>query len=800
MPVAMGEQTASSAGAGKAAEVLDPVCGMSVVPGQAVGPVGHGGKDYWFCCAGCADRFRADPAGVLERAATRAAGSAGKACGHTAAEVPEDVPEGTFWVCPMCPEVRESEPVPCPVCGMALEPEFPVADDGHELQEAAAMGRRFALAVGLSVPLVALEMGPMLPGAPFAGLHAGPLAGWLALALATPVVVVCGAPFFARAWVSLRARRANMFTLIALGVGAAYLYSLVAILAPQWVPAAAGAAHPPRYFESAAVIVALVLLGQVLELRARRRTGGALRALLDLTPPQARRIEAYGEERDVPLAEVRPGDRLVVRPGDKVPVDGEVIEGASAVDESLVTGEPIPVEKGAGDELIGGTLNGEGALVMRARRVGRDTLLARIAAQVSAAQRSRAPVQDLVDRVAAWFVPVVVAIALLAFALWWALGPAPAFARALEAGVSVLIIACPCALGLATPMSLAVAMGRGAREGVLFRDARAMMRLANVDTIVFDKTGTLTEGRPRVSALEPSAGVTEDELLGAAAALEARSAHPLARAIGAAAAERGVRSLPVSGFRAVPGRGLVGELLGKRVAVGSEAHLADEGVPAADLAEAAERIAARRQRGEVCVLVAREGRLLGLIAARDPIRPEAARVLEQLADEGIAVALRSGDAPASTAALARELGIDDARGGLLPEDKHAVLAELQRAGHVVAMVGDGVNDAPALARADVGVAIGGGADAALESAAVTLVRGDLRALLAARALSRATLANLRQNLVFAFGYNALLVPVAAGALYPLLGWQLSPMLAAAAMSLSSVSVISNSLRLFRVRL
>ncbi len=769
------------------------------MPGRAVGPVEHGGEDYWFCCEGCAGRFRADPAGVLERAA-----AGGASCGHGAAErtAPraDEVPEGTAWVCPMCPEVRESEPVPCPVCGMALEPEFPVAGGAEDSGEARHMGRLLRVAALFSVPLVALEMGPMLPGAPLAALHEGALAGWLALALATPVVVWCGAPFFARGWASLRTRRANMFTLIALGVGAAYLYSLAAVLAPAWVPAAQGAAHPPRYFESAAVIVALVLLGQVLELRARRRTGDALRALLDLAPPAALRIEGDGREREVPLAEVRPGDRLVVRPGDKVPVDGELIEGASSVDESLVTGEPIPVEKTAGGGVIGGTLNGEGAFVMRAKRVGRDTLLARIAAQVAAAQRSRAPVQNLVDRVAAWFVPVVVAIAAAAFGFWWALGPAPAFAHALEAAVSVLIIACPCALGLATPMSLAVAMGRGAREGVLFRDARALMRLAQVDAIVFDKTGTLTAGRPRVRSVEPEEGVAPEELLGAAAALEARSAHPLAAAIGAEARERGLRPLPVARFRSVAGRGLVGELLGKRVAVGSEALLADEGVAPERLNAAAARSAELRAHGEVCVLVAREGRLLGRVAARDPIRPEAAGVLAKLADEGIAVALRSGDAPASTAALAAELGIADALGGCMPEDKLADLARLQREGRVVAMVGDGVNDAPALARADVGIAVGGGADAALESAAVTLVRGDLAALLVARRLSRATLANLRQNLAFAFGYNALLVPVAAGALYPVLGWQLSPMLAAAAMSLSSVSVIANSLRLFRAKL
>jgi Cu+-exporting ATPase len=734
---------------------------------------------------------------------------------------PQAAPGAVEWTCPMHPEVVRYQPGSCPICGMALEPRTLALRGGaapEESPELRSMQRRLWVSALLALPLLAAGMAEMLPGG-MRLLDAVPAAArhWLELLLATPVVLWGGWPFFERGWASIRNRSLNMFTLIALGTGAAYGYSVVATVAPGLFPAGVrghdGAV--PVYFEAAAVITALVLLGQVLELRARSRTSAALRALLDLSPPTARRLTAGGGESEVPLAAVEPGDRLRVRPGDRVPVDGRVVEGRGLADESMLTGEPVPVVKNPGDRVTGGTVNGSGSFVMIAERVGRDTVLAQIVRMVGEAQRSRAPIQRLADRVSAWFVPAVVAVAVVAAASWWLLGPEPRLAHALLAAVSVLIIACPCALGLATPMSIMVATGRGAQAGVLVRSAEALEIFERVDTLVVDKTGTLTEGRPRLTAVEAAGRRPEAELLRLAASLERASEHPLAAALAAAAAERGLALAEPVAFEVEPGRGVRGLVEGHSVAAGTAELLAGLGIGSGATGERRSAGAGReeagdwraradalRGEGQTVILVAIDGRLAGLLAVADPIKPASAEALRELRRAGLRVVLATGDNRVTAAAVAARLGIaaGDVEAELLPAAKRDLVARLRAAGHVVAMAGDGINDAPALAAADVGIAMGTGTAVAIESAAITLLHGDLRALLRARRLSRLTMRNIRQNLLFAFVYNALGVPIAAGALYPVLGLLLSPMIASAAMSFSSVSVIANALRLRRARL
>jgi Cu+-exporting ATPase len=763
----------------------DPVCGMTV---RADTPLRleHEGRTYGFCGPRCLERFRADPAAFLARPAE--------------APAPAVAP-GQRFTCPMHPEIVQDGPGSCPLCGMALEP-LDVAQGEAESPELVDMRRRFRVSAALTLPLFALAMGEMWLTA--LGGFAPP---WLQLALATPVVLWGGLPFFARGWASLRTRRLNMFTLIALGTGAAYGYSVAATLAPGLFPAsshgsgdpvaAAGHGGVALYFEAAAVIVTLVLLGQWLEQSARARTGAALRALLGLAPKTARRIARDGREEDVPLAAIVAGDRLRIRPGEKIPVDGVVLEGASAVDESLLTGEPIPVEKAPGDALIGASVNATGALVMEARRVGAGTLLAQIVRSVAEAQRSRAPIQSLADAVAAWFVPAVIGVALATFAAWAGLGPEPRLAHALVNAVAVLIIACPCALGLATPMSIMVAMGRGAGAGVLFKNAEALERLAGVDTLVVDKTGTLTEGRPRLAYVESFGAEREDELLRLAASLERGSEHPLAAAIVAGAEARGLALATATDFASHTGRGVSGRVAGRTLGLGSGGLLAEHGL---DPGPHAGRAEALRADGATVLWITIEGRLAGLLAVADPVKATTPAALAALRAEGLRIVMLSGDHRTSAEAVARRLGIAEVIAGVLPEQKAAEVARLEAEGRRVAMAGDGVNDAPALARAGVGIAMGTGPDVALQSAGVTLVEGDLRGIARARALSRATLRNIRQNLFFAFAYNALGVPVAAGVLYPAFGLLLSPMLAAAAMSASSLCVIANALRLRRAPL
>jgi len=752
----------------------DPVCGMTVAPD---GPHAfeHAGVEYRFCGSRCLERFRADPGAFL---------------GDAPAAAPP-VP-GARYTCPMHPEVVRDGPGDCPLCGMALEP-LEITAEEEESAELLDMRRRFRVSALLTLPVFTIAMSEM-----WRPLH-GPLWIWLQLALATPVVLWGGWPFFARGWASLHTRHLNMFTLIALGTGAAYGYSLVAALAPGLFPATqrghGGAV--PVYFEAAAVIVTLVLLGQVLELRARSQTGAAIRGLLGLAPKTARRLADDGSEHDVPLDAIAVGDRLRVRPGEKVPVDGVVLEGGSAIDESMLSGEPIPVEKTPGDPVVGATLNQTGSLVIRAERVGADTLLAQIVRLVAEAQRSRAPIQRLADRVAAVFVPAVIAAAVVAFGAWWLLGPEPRLAHALVSAVSVLIIACPCALGLATPMSIMVASGRGATSGVLFRSAEAIEALRAVDTLVVDKTGTLTEGRPRLVAVEPIADVDETTLLRLAASLERASEHPLASAVVEGAAARGVEAEPVEGFASHTGRGLTGRVGGRDVALGNARLLEEQGVPSGDVAERAE---GHRAAGSTVLFAAVDGRLAGLLAVADPIKATTPEAIRQLRADGLRIVMLTGDSRTTAEAVAAHLGIDEVVAEVLPDAKASAVTRLQQSGRRVAMAGDGVNDAPALAQADVGIAMGTGSDVALESAGVTLVRGDLRAIVRARRLSAATLRNIRQNLFFAFFYNALGVPIAAGALYPALGLLLSPMLAAAAMSTSSLCVIANALRLRMLRL
>jgi len=776
-----GDHKAGDYKAGTAETVIDPVCGMTVDPFQTPHHTHHDGVDYHFCSAGCRTKFVADPERYLSGEAV----------------TPEDVPPGTIWTCPMDPEVRQDHPGPCPICGMALEPELMSADTGPSA-ELVDMTQRFWIGLALALPVFVLEMGSHL----FPALHhlvPARLSTWLQFALATPVVLWVGWPFFQRGWASIRTRHLNMFTLIAMGTGVAWAYSVAALLLPGVFPPAFRGPDGTVavYFEAAAVITVLVLLGQVLELRARERTSGAIKALLNLAPKTARRIAADGREEDIALDLVAVGDRLRVRPGEKVPVDAVVLEGRSALDESMVTGESMPVTRGAGAYVIAGTINQSGALVIEAERVGRDTMLARIVQMVADAQRSRAPIQRLVDRVAGWFVPAVLLVAVAAFAIWSIWGPEPRFAHGLVAAVAVLIIACPCALGLATPMSIMVGVGRGAGLGVLIRNAEALERLEKVDTLVLDKTGTLTEGRPSVTRIVPADGWVADDLLRLAAGVERVSEHPLAVAIVAAAQERGIAIPAVTAFDSPVGKGALGTVEGRKVVLGNARFLDEQGIAPGAMATQADALG---RDGATGVLIGIDGVTAGVLAIADAVKATTAEALDALKADGIAIVMLTGDNRATAQAVAERLGIDQVEAEVLPEEKSAVIERLRREGRVVAMAGDGVNDAPALAAADVGIAMGPGADVAIESAGVTLLKGDLTGIVRARRLSEATMANIRQNLFFAFIYNAAGVPIAAGLLYPVFGVLLSPVIAAAAMALSSVSVVSNALRLNRVTL
>jgi Cu+-exporting ATPase len=819
-----------------ATAVKDPVCGMNVNSLTAKQRLEHAGKSYYFCCGGCAEKFKADPKKYLAQST------------HSSSLVRLDVPATRLvpappapsaanqgnYVCPMCPKIRESKPGPCPSCGMALEPATPLAatrteytcpmhpeiirpgpgscpicgmaleprtvsaieEENPELRD---MTRRFWISLTLTVPLLAVAMADMLPGMPVEhALPSGWQLSWIELFLATPVVLWGGWPFFQRGWASIVNRSTNMFTLIAMGTGVAYLFSLTATVFPGIFPASFGGMNgaPPVYFEAAAAIVTLVLLGQVLELRARSRTGAAIRALLDLSPKTAR-ILRDGTEQDIPLEKVRPGDRLRVRPGEKIPVDGVVLEGASSVDESMLTGESMPIAKEPGNRLIGATVNATGSFIMRAERVGSETLLARIVQMVSQAQRSRAPIQRLADRVAAWFVPAVIATAVLTFIVWSLVGPQPRLAHALVNAVAVLIIACPCALGLATPMAIMVGTGRGARAGVLIKNAEALEILEKVNTLVFDKTGTLTEGKPTVESVVTFSAGDETELVRLVGSLEQGSEHPLGSAIVAAAKENKIPLTSATDFQSHSGLGISGRVNGKTVAAGNEKLFHQLQLPTDALKLKAEDL---RRDGQTVIFAAVDGRPAGLIGIADPIKPSTPQALHDLKAAGLRVVMLTGDSRSTAKAVAAKLGIDDFEAEILPEKKSEVVRRLQKQGRTVAMAGDGVNDAPALAQADVGIAMGTGTDVAIESAGVTLVKGDLAGILRARKLSQATMRNIRQNLFFAFIYNLLGVPIAAGVLYPFFGWLLSPIFAAAAMSFSSVSVITNSLRLRKTEL
>ena len=759
-----------------ATTVKDPVCGMSVDPHTAAHRADHDGHPYYFCSAGCRTKFIADPAKYLT---------------PTELQSHEPVPEGTIYTCPMHPQIRQVGPGACPICGMALEPAVMTAETPPN-PELADFTRRFWIGLALTIPVFILEMGGHLFD--IGHLIAPRISNWVQLLLATPVVLWAGWPFFERGWKSIINRSLNMFTLVAMGTGVAWAYSVVATVAPDVFPPAFrrmdGAVAV--YFEAAAIIVVLVLLGQLLELRAREATGGAIRALLDLAPKTARRLKPDGSDEEVSLGVVVAGDALRVRPGEAVPVDGTVTEGHSTIDESMVTGESMPVTKGAGDTVIAGTINQTGSIAMRADKVGSDTMLARIVQMVADAQRSRAPIQRLADQVAGWFVPAVIAVAVLAFIVWATFGPEPRFTYGFVAAVTVLIIACPCALGLATPMSIMVGVGRGAAAGVLVKNAEALERMEKVDTLLVDKTGTLTEGKPKVVAIEPFSGMTEVELLRLAAAVERPSQHPLAAAIVAEAAARTLAVETATDFDAPTGKGVIGTVDGKRVAIGNPSYLSELGVDTTALTEAADR---HRREGATAILVAVDGKAAGVIAIADPVKESTPSALSALKAEGIRVIMVTGDNRVTAEAVARRLGLDEVEADVLPDAKSAVVAKLKAEGRVVAMAGDGVNDAPALAAADVGIAMGTGTDVAIESAGVTLVKGDLNGIVRARRLSHATMRNIRQNLFLAFVYNAIGVPVAAGVLYPSFGLLLSPAIAAAAMALSSISVVGHALRL-----
>jgi Cu+-exporting ATPase len=777
----------------KPVSVTDPVCGMQINPATSKHRQQHAGTTYHFCSAGCRTKFAADPNKFLAARPPNGAAPPG----------PAAVQPGAVYTCPMHPQIRQHGPGSCPICGMALEPLHVTAEavPNHELAD---MTRRFWIGLVLTLPVFVLEMGGHIAVLGMNHLVPPGISIWIQLVLSTPVVLWAGWPFFQRAWASVVTGHLNMFSLIALGTGAAYLYSLAATFVPNSFPPGfrGMGGVVPVYYEAASVITVLVLLGQVLELRARERTGGAIRALLNLAPKTARRLRPDGNDEEIPVDEVMPGDQLRIRPGDRIPVDGEVLDGASAVDESMVTGESMPVSRQAGAKLIGGTVNGTGSLVMRAENLGADSMLARIVAMVADAQRSRAPIQRMADVVAGWFVPAVLAVAVLAFAAWAIWGPAPSLSYALVAAVSVVIVACPCALGLATPMSIGVGIGKGAGAGVLIKSAAALERLEQVDTLVVDKTGTLTEGKPAVTDVITAPGTSRADLLTLAASLEQSSEHPLAAAITRAARQGDQRLGTATGFASITGKGVTGMVSGlsvappsvtpRSVALGNAGMMADLGVELGDMIKRADSL---RQDGKTALFVSVDGRAAGVIAIADPIKPAARPTIDALRASGIRIVLLTGDNTTTAQAVARTLGIEDVHADVLPQDKLRIVRQLKAAGRVVAMAGDGVNDAPALAEADVGIAMGTGTEVAMQSAGITLVKGDLAAIARARSLSRMTMRNIRQNLVFAFAYNVIGIPVAAGILYPTFGILLSPVVAALAMSLSSVSVIANALRL-----
>ena len=760
--------------------VKDPVCGMSVDPHTAEHRSQHAGKSWYFCSSRCQSKFEDDPEKYL---------------GEKSAEA-EPVAPGTMYTCPMHPEIRQQGPGDCPICGMGLEPEEVSLNDGPSA-ELTDMTHRFWIGLVLTLPVFLLEMGGHLTGLDH--IVSPQISNWIQLLLATPVVVYCGWPFFVRGWKSVITRNLNMFTLISIGTGVALLYSLVATLMPQIFPGAfrQDDGSVAVYFEAAAVIVVLVLLGQVLELRAREKTSGAIKALLDLAPATARKLGEEGEESDVALEQVKVGDRLRVRPGDKVPLDGEVLEGSSNVDESMVTGEPLAVSKKAGSQVVGGSINQQGSFIMRADKVGRDTMLSQIVQMVASAQRSRAPIQGLADKVAGWFVPAVIVIAVIAFVVWSIYGPSPPMAFGLIAAVSVLIIACPCALGLATPMSIMVGVGRGAQIGVLIRDAEALERMEKVDTVVVDKTGTLTEGKPQVTQLVTADGFSDEDLMRYAAGLEKGSEHPLAHAILEKAKAMELKLSDAEDFDSPNGKGVTGKIDGKRVLLGNRLLMESEDVDTSAFDKEADEL---RKDGATVIFAAVDGKVCGVLAIADPVKETTAAAIAALQKEGVRVVMLTGDNRTSAEAVARKLHIDEVEAEVLPEDKGKIVQRLKDEGRIVAMAGDGVNDAPALATADVGIAMGTGTDVAIESSGITLLRGDLMGIVEARKLSRATMRNIRQNLFFAFVYNAAGIPIAAGLLYPFTGILLSPIIAAAAMSLSSVSVITNALRLRVVKL
>jgi Cu+-exporting ATPase len=795
-------------------KVVDPVCGMKILPEQAAGKQEFEGQTYYFCGQSCVEKFKGDPARFLTpKLKQSAVPSEPKTGGYTCPMHPEVHKDGpgdcpkcgmalepetmsapatrTQYTCPMHPQIVRDKPGNCPICGMALEPMTIIVNEANP--ELDSMTRRFWMSAALTLPLLAIMVSDLLPSHPIQGILKGQLLGWVELAIASPVVLWSGWPFFQRGWASIMSRNLNMFTLISIGAGSAYLYSIVAVLMPQLFPTSFRdkSGQLGLYFEAAAVITVLVLLGQVLELKARSQTGSAIKALLGLAPKTAQRISADGQEQDVDLNQIQVGDNLRVRPGEKVPTDGVLIEGSSSIDESMVSGEPIPVEKTTDAKVIGGTINGTGSFIMKTERVGADTLLAQIVKMVSEAQRTRAPIQRLADTVASYFVPAVLASAAITFIVWAIYGPQPQYAHALVNAVAVLIIACPCALGLATPMAIMVGTGRGAGEGILIRHAEALEILEKVNTLVVDKTGTLTVGKPVLAELATAKGFDEVKLLQLTASLEKASEHPLAAAILTGAQDKKIGLLPVDGFQSVTGKGVTGTIQGQKIAIGNAALMSDIETSTDALKGKAEAL---QGEGQTVMYVASDGRLAGFVAVSDPIKDSAAEAIEQLRNEGIKVVMVTGDNHKTAAAVAKKLGIDF-QADVLPEKKADVVKKLQASGAIVAMAGDGVNDAPALAQAHVGIAMGTGTDVAMETGGITLIKGDLRGIVKARRLSQHTMSNIRQNLFFAFFYNALGVPLAAGVLYPVFGLLLSPIIAAAAMSFSSVSVIANSLRL-----